>query len=285
MMKFVPDLIAPRQPGKVFFSGSPALSVGFKILAPKLRAPIQTISEFFKMAIRTSGSTDDYPGTSLSSQLWEDTYWALEHGMSLNPVLQDLSQVVRQYRIERSLIDTFFENMELYPDVRIYPGDARRRPGSNFFYTATLMCLSIFTDGNEERYEALKPYAISLAMALYKTDLLSRQDTPAADDNCLAVTMQENTFIKPEARQALHQQALQQLEYAKEGVHKLPLASRLATHMIFAYYRKKLRNMKLAEYTGTGAGDKRVWDIAKAALLILAYIAGGLMMLFYSASI
>ncbi len=39
--------------------------------------------------------------------------------------------------------------------------------------------------------------------------------------------------------------------------------------------------MKFADTVSIDAGSKRIWDIAKAALLILAYIAGGLMMLLY----
>ncbi len=281
MMNSVPDLIDLRQPGKDLFSGSAALSMGFKLLAPKFRAPVYTISEFFKMAARTAGSTDDYAGTSLSSQLWEDTYWALEHSISLNPVLQDLSQVVRLYRIERSLIDTFFESMELQSAARTYPENTRKRPGSTFFVTATLMCLKVFTDGDEQRYETLKPHAISLGMALYQTDLLSLRDTGATGDGYSPITGQEASFIKPEARLAIHQQAMEHFEHAKEGIAKLPRSSRFATNALFAYYRKKLRNMKFADTVSIDAGSKRIWDIAKAALLILAYIAGGLMMLLY----
>ncbi|PSK93574.1 squalene/phytoene synthase family protein [Taibaiella chishuiensis] len=283
MMKFVIDLAGRGQTEQSNLPGSPALTAGLKALPPRLRAPLRTLLEFYKMALLTTEPGDGYIGTTLSAQLWEDTYWALEHGVSLNPVLQELSGVVNRYGIERELIDALFENMELEQEIRSGAELQAYRLGSALYTTVTLMCLRVLTDGDQELYGRLKPYAVSLGIVFHKIDLLRRIDADELQSGPGDATPSEQGVLKPEARLAIQQQVWEKLSHAKKGISQLSLTTRFAAYVALTHYRKEIRDIKGANAEGRPAGDKRIWDMAKAAILILAYIAGGLMILFHSA--
>ena len=108
----------------------------------------------------------------LLNQFRNDTYVAIEQGISLNPVLHAFQKVVHDYKIERHLIETFLESMEMDLDDQIYDQELYEKYFLGSAEVVGLMCLKVFIEGDPIKYEALKEGAMYLGSAFQKINFL-----------------------------------------------------------------------------------------------------------------
>lgn len=88
---------------------STSFSLGIRVFDKRFRDPIYAIYGFVRFADEIVDTFHDYPKAELLARFWQDTYRAIEEGISLNPVLQSFQEVVNKYNIERELIDAFLK--------------------------------------------------------------------------------------------------------------------------------------------------------------------------------
>src|SRR5699024_5989816 len=97
---------------------------------------------------------------------------AIESGISTNPVLNSFQQAVYEYDISSHLIEAFFQSMKM----DLQEVDCTSEEHKKYIYGSAevvgLMCLHVFTEGNKELYDELKPYARKLGMAFQKVNFL-----------------------------------------------------------------------------------------------------------------
>ena len=167
-MKHIFDDVSNKCSKLTTTSYSTSFSLGIKVLNRKLHNPIYGIYGFVRFADEIVDSFHEYDKFNLFEEFKKDTYKAIKDKISLNPILNSFQHVVNNYKIDHSLIDTFLDSMEMDLQPQVY--DAKKYDlyilGSA--EVVGLMCLQVFVDGDKNRYEELKPYAMSLGSAFQK---------------------------------------------------------------------------------------------------------------------
>ena len=87
--------------------------MGIRAFDKKFRDPIYAIYGFVRFADEIVDTFHEYDKEVLLQKFRQDTYEAIEQGISLNPILQSFQEVVTKYHIEQELIDAFLDSMEL----------------------------------------------------------------------------------------------------------------------------------------------------------------------------
>ena len=161
-MKALFDSVSIKASRLTTKSYSTSFSLGILGLDKKYHDPIYAIYGFVRFADEIVDSFEGYPQKELLERFWKDTHLALDEKISLNPILNSFQQVVNTFEIDRDLIETFLKSMEM----DLYKNDYDEAGYKAYILGSAevvgLMCLKVFVDGSEERYQILKKPAILL---------------------------------------------------------------------------------------------------------------------------
>ncbi|HVG16330.1 MAG TPA: squalene/phytoene synthase family protein, partial [Chitinophagaceae bacterium] len=151
---------------------STSFSSAIRLLHHDLRTPIFNIYGFVRLADEIVDSFHDHDKSYLLQQCKEETFAAIDRGLSLNPILNSFQQTVRDYNIDTSLIEAFFKSMESDLTQNAYD----RQGYEEYIYGSAevvgLMCLSVFCEKDKVAFDALKIYAKALGAAFQKVNFL-----------------------------------------------------------------------------------------------------------------
>ena len=109
-----------------------------------------------------------------------------------------------------------------------------------------LMCLRIFMEGNEQGYEALKPYAMKLGSAFQKINFLRDFKEDKEGLGRIYFPLLQSNNLNAETKHEIEMDILADLKTGYEGIHKLPKEVRLGVYLAYIYYSKllhKIRNL------------------------------------------
>ena len=251
---------------------STSFSLGILALKPSIRSAIYAIYGYVRLADEIVDSFHDYNKEKLLSRLKKETYNAIEEGISLNPILQAFQQTVHDYRIDRELIDTFLHSMEM--DLQKIDFDSKLY--NEYIYGSAevvgLMCLQVFTEGNKEKFEELKPYAMKLGSAFQKINflrdlkddyrVLGRTYFPGINmsvfDNSVKFKIEDE--IETEFEQALI------------GIKKLPGSSMFGVYLAYRYYLSLFYKIKKTSSQRIMQNRIRIANSQKLLLACESYI-------------
>lgn len=275
-MKYIFDDVSDSCSKVTTLAYSTSFSVGIKMLSAKFHVPVYAIYGFVRFADEIVDSFHDYPKADLLAKFREDTYLALEQGISLNPILNSFQHAVRKYGIETTLIDTFLQSMEMDLNMQDHSKASYDQYILGSAQVVGLMCLTVFTDGDRDAYEHLKPYAISLGAAFQKVNFLrdmcydkmqlGRVYFPGLDFN---------TFTE-EAKKSIQEDIEADFAHALIGIKQLPASARLGVYTSYIYYRKLFQ--KISRMSPASVVEKRVRipDYQKMNLLAFCFIKNSL---------
>jgi phytoene/squalene synthetase len=208
----------------------------------------------------------------LLNEFRTDTYKAIREGISLNPILNSFQQVVRQYNIERELIDTFLHSMEMDLHRHDYSQDKYEEYILGSAEVVGLMCLKVFTNGNLKEYEKLKPFAMKLGAAFQKVNFLrdmkadfehlGRSYFPGIDLTQFGATQKEEIENDIEA----------DFNEALIGIKRLPKNSRLGVYLAYIYFRALFRKIKNTPSEQVMESRIRIPNSKKMALMFNSYL-------------
>src|SRR6056297_43391 len=153
-------------------SYSTSFSLGIYFLHDRLRDPIYSVYGFVRVADEIVDSFEGYDQAFLLDKFRKDTYEAIEQGISTNPVLNSFQKMVRDYKIDHELIETFLESMKMDLEKVDYTDKKYQQYILGSAEVVGLMCLHIFTEGDKKLFEELKPYAMKLGAAFQKVNFL-----------------------------------------------------------------------------------------------------------------
>ena len=92
---------------------STSFSLGILALSPKIRNPIYAVYGYVRLADEIVDSFHGYDKEKLLTKFREETYQALEDGISLNPILQSFQDTVNRFDIDKKLINQFLDSMQM----------------------------------------------------------------------------------------------------------------------------------------------------------------------------
>jgi 15-cis-phytoene synthase len=225
---------------------STSFSLGIQLLSKDFRKPIYGIYGFVRFADEILDSFHDYNKAALLEKFKKETYEALEEGISLNPIINSFQRVVKQYAIEKELIDTFFESMEMDLQKHFYNRKLYDKYILGSAEVVGLMCLKVFCNDNLGMYESLKYPAMKLGSALQKINFL--RDIKADSEELGRTYFPEinlNNFSKAD-KLKIEDEIEKELKEAMDGIRALPLSSRRGVYLAYSYYLllfKKIKNL------------------------------------------
>ena len=223
---------------------STSFSLGILALKPSIRNAIYAIYGFVRLADEIVDSFHEYEKEKLLSRLKVETQNALEEKISLNPILQSFQETVHKYEIDTVLIEQFLNSMEMDLQKIDYNSALYDEYIFGSAEVVGLMCLQVFTEGNKEKFQELKPYAMKLGSAFQKINflrdlkddyqILGRTYFPNVDmavfDNHIKCQIEKE--IEEEFKEAL------------VGIKKLPNSSMFGVYLAYKYYISLFRKIK-----------------------------------------
>ncbi len=243
-MKQLYDLLSDKVSRATTQSYSTSFSLGIRFLHPALRGSIYGVYGFVRVADEIVDSFEGYDQAALLAHFKRDTYLAIEQKISVNPILNSFQQVVHKYGIDMELVDTFLESMQMDLEDKTYSEEKYQQYILGSAEVVGLMCLRIFTEGNEEKYNQLKPFAMKLGAAFQKVNFLRDMKDDYEILGRVYFPHLDMKDFNGDAKMKIEQEIENDFSIALEGIRKLPLRSRQGVFLAYVYYRSLFKKIK-----------------------------------------
>lgn len=253
-------------------SYSTSFSLGIKLFAPSIRPAIYAIYGFVRYADEIVDSFENYNQIELFKDFVDDYHKSLKQKISLNPIINSFQEVARNYKLE-TYAEDFLKRMESDLYISDY---TTKEDYENYIYGSAdvvgLMCLRVFINNDEEKFNELKQAAKHLGSAFQKvnflrdfkddTEKLGRSYFPNLSNNTL------NNISKKEIIEDIEQD----LQIAYKGIIQLPMESKLGVYIAYRYYLKLLKKLKKADSKKIATERIRISNGLKLFILTKSYI-------------
>ncbi|MBX7050409.1 MAG: phytoene/squalene synthase family protein [Flavobacteriales bacterium] len=258
---------------------STSFSFGIRMLDKRMRDPICAIYGMVRFADEIVDTFHEHDKQSLMQRFREDTFRALDEGISLNPILHSFQKTCKEYNIERSLVDTFLRSMEM--DLNRINYD---RQGYDEYILGSaevvgLMCLRVFTEGNNDLYESLKPNAMSLGAAFQKINFLRDLRADYMDLGRTYFPQLDFRNFTKQDKEEIEREIERDFNHAYEGILKLPRHARLGVLIAYVYYKQLFLKIRSVPSDRIMEERIRIPNQQKLALMMSCYIRNNLNML------
>jgi len=101
-MKDLFDMISKKSSKMTTVMYSTSFSMGIRFFSKRFHDPIYAIYGFVRFADEIVDTFHAYDKKKLLHNFRQDTYAAIEDGISLNPILNNFQWAVNKYKIEKS---------------------------------------------------------------------------------------------------------------------------------------------------------------------------------------
>lgn len=258
---------------------STSFSMGIRVFDKKFRDPIYSIYGFVRFADEIVDTFHEFNKSELLQRFREDTYRAIEEGISLNPVLHAFQQVVREYNIDLDLIEAFLKSMEMDLHFHNYEDSLYKEYIYGSAEVVGLMCLKVFCQGDEANYNKLKDTACALGSAFQKINFL--RDMKSDFDERGRVYFPGVDFNKfdNEQKAIIEQDIKADFDYAYTGIVQLPKGARFGVYLAYIYYINLFQKIKNSSALLVKKERIRVHDSRKVYLLFSSAIRARLNLL------
>ncbi|TXD84230.1 phytoene/squalene synthase family protein [Subsaximicrobium wynnwilliamsii] len=272
-MKSIFDSVSHKCSKVVTNSYSTSFSLATKMLSDSIRQDIYNIYGFVRFADEIVDSFHDYDKEMLFAEFNRALEMALEHKISLNPILNSFQETYHKYSIDKHLVDSFMKSMRTDLHKNTYLTDAEYK---QYIYGSAdvvgLMCLKVFVKGNQEKYDELKESAMSLGSAFQKVNFL--RDLKA-DFEDLSRTYFPNTdlnHLDEASKQAIITDIENDFYKGLQGIKNLPIEAKFGVFMAYRYYSQLLKRLKKTPALEIKSTRIRVPNYKKFELLTRSYV-------------
>jgi len=243
-MKGLFDQLSRKTSKLVTRKYSTSFSLGIRFLNSDFHASIYGIYGFVRFADEIVDSFHEYDKSLLLEEFRRDTFLAIERGVSLNPILNSFQEVVRNYNIEKELIECFLNSMKMDLEKKEYAEEEYKQYILGSAEVVGLMCLRVFTENNKALYDKLKPYAMALGSAFQKINFLRDLNADYLGMGRIYfpnITIDElNESVKAELEADIEKD----FDEGLVGIRMLPKRSRLGVYVAYIYYKSLFHKIK-----------------------------------------
>jgi len=258
---------------------STSFSSAIKLLHQDLRGPIFNIYGFVRFADEIVDTFHQFNKAELLIEFKKDTYLAIERGISLNPILHSFQLTVNKFRISHELIEAFFVSMEMDLDKTSYNSQGYKEYIYGSAEVVGLMCLYVFCEGDQAKYDELKPGAQSLGAAFQKVNFLrdvkadyeqlSRTYFPEVDFNNFTTSMKKQ----------IEEDIAIDFAAAYDAIINLPVKARFGVYVAYKYYLSLFKKIKKSNPSNILEQRIRIPNYGKAFIVAKAGLRSQLNML------
>ena len=272
-MKELFDKISEECSKNVTKSYSTSFSLATKMLSSNIRQDIYNIYGFVRFADEIVDTFHSYNKKELFSRFVDDLNYSLIDGISLNPILNSFQKTVNKYNIDKSLIDAFLKSMELDLDKKKYKS---LKEYKDYIYGSAdvvgLMCLKVFVGGNNDDFNRLKPYAMSLGSAFQKVNSLRDLNDDYKKLNRIYFPGIDYKTFNEDAKNNIMIDIEKDFSKALKGIYMLPNNSKFGVYAAYKYYKRLLRKLDRASYLQIKSKRVRVPNYQKVDVLARSYV-------------
>ncbi|HON18990.1 MAG TPA: phytoene/squalene synthase family protein [Salinivirgaceae bacterium] len=224
---------------------STSFSSATGLLDRKKRRAIYAIYGFVRLADEIVDSFHSYDKAVLLENFERELSYALEHGISTNPLLAAFSRTVREYNIDPKHIEAFMQSMrfDLFKTKYEQQQDFHR-----YVYGSAevvgLMCLKVFCNGNNELYNQLELPAKKLGSAFQKVNFLRDLKEDHQMGRTYFPEMVASAGLNNQSRKEIEESIETDFVEALPGIRQLPGRSKLAVALAYFYYRTLFKKIK-----------------------------------------
>ena len=272
-MKAIFDNVSYTCSKVVTQSYSTSFALATKMLDSSIRSDIYNIYGFVRFADEIVDTFHDYNKQELFEKFEKSLEDALEHKISLNPILNSFQHTYHAYDIPKHLVDAFMKSMRMDLSKKKYSTHAEYK---EYIYGSAdvvgLMCLCVFVKGDKERYEDLKDSAMALGSAFQKVNFL--RDLKA-DFEQLERTYFPNTNLM-ELDEASKRRIVDEIKadfaLGYSGIVRLPDEAKFGVYTAYKYYYKLLQKLQGTPPLEIKNTRIRVPNYQKFGLLAQSYV-------------
>ena len=251
---------------------STSFSLGIKLFAPSIRPAIYAIYGFVRYADEIVDSFHDYEQETLLNEFEEEYRKSLQRKISLNPLINSFQEIVLKYDLHQ-YVDAFLTSMRHDLDKTEYN---TKEEYNDYIYGSAdvvgLMCLRVFVNNDNEKFDHLKESAQYLGSAFQKVNFLRDFKDDINDlGRSYFPELETNTLTKS-AKESILEDIENDFAEAYKGIVQLPLESRLGVFVAYKYYSKLLKKLKRADTTSIMNSRIRISNPLKFLILTKAYI-------------
>ncbi|MFI8602942.1 phytoene/squalene synthase family protein [Cellulophaga baltica] len=272
-MKSIFDQVSYSCSKTVTESYSTSFSLATKMLHTSIRGDIYNIYGFVRFADEIVDTFHDYNKELLFDKFENDLKDALEHKISLNPILNSFQHTYHAYNIPYHLVDSFMKSMRMDLYKTVYKTDAEYK---EYIYGSAdvvgLMCLKVFVQGNQESYDSLKTSAMALGSAFQKVNFLRDLKDDFEDLNR---TYFPNTNLKQldeASKKRIVDEIKADFQLGYEGIERLPHTAKFGVYTAYKYYSRLLSKLQKTPPLEIQNARIRVPNYEKFGLLAKSYV-------------
>lgn len=272
-MKLTFDQVSYQCSKIVTESYSTSFALATKMLHSSIRSDIYNIYGFVRFADEIVDTFHDYDKSLLFDRFEEELEAALEHKISLNPILNSFQHTYHKYDIPKHLVDSFMKSMRMDLTKNIYKTDLEYK---EYIYGSAdvvgLMCLKVFVKGSASEYERLKESAMALGSAFQKVNFL--RDVKA-DHEELNRSYFPNTNLNQldeDSKQRIVAEIKADFKLGLEGILALPVEAKFGVYTAYKYYNKLLQKLQRTPSMEIKNTRIRVPNYQKFGLLAKSYV-------------
>ncbi len=270
-MKELFDMISRKSSKMTTVVYSTSFSLGIRFFSKRFHDPIYGIYGFVRFADEIVDSFHGYDKQKLLQRFKQDTYDAIEEKISLNPILNNFQYVVNQYKIEHELIELFLRSMEMDLEKVEYDQKKYEAYILGSAEVVGLMCLRVFCEGNEQKYDELKPSAMRLGSAFQKINFLRDLKADFKDLGRSYFPGIDLRNWDDTTKSAIESDIGKDFADGLSGIRKLPHGARFGVYVAYVYFHELLLKIRLVKADKLLNERIRVSNGRKYWLLLEAY--------------
>ena len=252
---------------------STSFSLATKMLSKGIRQHIYNIYGFVRFADEIVDSFHDYDKEVLFKDFSLDLEKSLKNKIHLNPILNSFQATYHKFNISKDLVDSFMSSMEKDLHKKKYMSNQEYK---DYIYGSAdvvgLMCLKVFVNGDTEKYEELKSFAMRLGSAFQKVNFLRDLKD---DFEVLNRTYFPNTDLNQldeESKIKIIDEIEGDFREGLNGIKKLPIEAKFGVFMAYRYYSQLLKKLKKTPALDIKNTRIRVPNYKKIELLTRSYV-------------
>lgn len=271
-MKHIFDSYSQEASKAVTRKYSTSFYAGVKSLEKSIRADIHNIYGFVRFADEIVDSFHDFNKELLFNEFKEETFKAIDRGISLNPILNSFQHTVNKYLIDHELIHQFLHSMEMDLNPQEYNQEKYEEYILGSAEVVGLMCLKIFVHGDEIEYQKLKPFAMKLGSAFQKINFLRDINDDVNNLGRIYFPNLNISEMTTEDKMKIEEEIQLEFDNALEGIKMLPTSARFGVYVSYKYYSKLLKEIKRKTTQELLSSRIRVNDSAKFVVFAKSYL-------------
>lgn len=253
-------------------SYSTSFSMGIKLFSPKIRPAIYAIYGFVRYADEIVDSFHDYPQEVLFDEFEGEYKKAIERRISLNPILNAFQEIVHNYDLQ-DYVQDFMDRMRMDLNKKEYTS---KEEYENYIYGSAdvvgLMCLRVFVDNDERKFNELKGYAMHLGSAFQKVNFLRDLKQDCEELGRSYFPELQTGELTEKSKNEIIADIESDFKEAYKGIVLLPMEGKLGVYLAYRYYQRLLKKIKRTDCDKIMNERIRISNSLKLVLLTKAVV-------------